>query len=161
DEQPPEVLARHSDLAAARSADGRLDVGRKDPRFWPAAGVVLDVLAAVEARVADAAVLLGLSTGNLIDFLQTDPKLWQEGHPPPRPLRPQAAPLRHVETRRLHLDRQTTPGGAGPARRPGGVGLAAGAGDRVDDLADRATPPPRLGQRRRPDDDARPRRGHG
>jgi RF-1 domain len=80
DEQPPEVLARHPDLAAARSADGRIDVGRKDPRFWPAAGVVLDVMAAVEARVADAAALLGLSTGNLIDFLQTDPKLWQEAN---------------------------------------------------------------------------------
>jgi hypothetical protein len=52
----------------------------KDPRFWPTAGVVLDVLVAVEARVADAAALLGVSTGNLIDFLQTDPKLWQEAN---------------------------------------------------------------------------------
>ena len=52
----------------------------KDPRFWPTAGVVLDALAAVEARVADAAVLLGVSTGNLIDFLQTEPKVWQEAN---------------------------------------------------------------------------------
>jgi hypothetical protein len=37
---------------------------------------VLDVLAAVEARVGDAAERLGVSTGNLIDFLQTDPKVW-------------------------------------------------------------------------------------
>jgi hypothetical protein len=34
-------------------------------------------LAAVEARVGDAAERLGVSTGNLVDFLQTDPKLWQ------------------------------------------------------------------------------------
>jgi hypothetical protein len=39
--------------------------------------VALDVLAAVEGRVADAAALLGISTGNLVDFLQADPKLWQ------------------------------------------------------------------------------------
>jgi len=42
--------------------------------------VVLDVLNAVGASVADAADLLGVSTGNLIDFLQTDPKAWQEAN---------------------------------------------------------------------------------
>ena len=52
----------------------------RDPRFWPAVGVVLDVLTACETRVADAAALLGISTGNLIDFLQTDPKVWQEAN---------------------------------------------------------------------------------
>ena len=41
---------------------------------------MLDVLAACEGRVADAAALLGISTGNLIDFLQTDPKVWQEAN---------------------------------------------------------------------------------
>ena len=76
----PEAVARHPDYAGARGADGRLHLGAKDPRFWPAAGVVLDVLAAVEARVSDAAELLGVSTGNLVDFLQTDPKLWQEAN---------------------------------------------------------------------------------
>jgi hypothetical protein len=75
-----ETVSALPDFAPARSADGRLHVGARDPRFWPAAGVALDVLAAVEARVADAAVLLGVSTGNLIDFLQTDPKLWQEAN---------------------------------------------------------------------------------
>jgi hypothetical protein len=43
-------------------------------------GVVLDVLAATAARVAEAAALLGVSTGNLIDFLQIDPKVWQEAN---------------------------------------------------------------------------------
>ena len=74
---PLENVVSLSDYAPARSQDGRLHVGAKDPRFWPAAGVVLDVLAALECRVSEAAELLGTSTGNLIDFLQTDPKLWQ------------------------------------------------------------------------------------
>jgi hypothetical protein len=60
--------------------EGRLPPTRKDPRFWPAVGVVLDVLHAVEARVSDAAGRLGVSTAHLIDFLQTDPKVWQEAN---------------------------------------------------------------------------------
>jgi hypothetical protein len=76
----PEALAAHPDYRAARGADGRLDLGRKDPRFWPAAGVALDVLAAVGARVSDAAEALGVSTANLIAFLQTDPKLWEQAN---------------------------------------------------------------------------------
>ena len=72
-----ETPVDHPDFAPARGADGRLHVAPRDPRFWPAAGVVLDVLAAVEARVGEAADRLGVSTGNLVDFLQTDPKLWQ------------------------------------------------------------------------------------
>jgi hypothetical protein len=76
----PEAVAAHPDYADARDAGGRLHMNPKNPRFWPAVGVVLDVLAAVESRVADAADLLGVSTGNLIDFLQTDPKVWQEAN---------------------------------------------------------------------------------
>jgi hypothetical protein len=76
----PEFVAALPDYAAARDRSGKLPPGRKDPRFWPAAGVVLDVLAATSARVADAAALLGVSTGNLIDFLQADPKVWQEAN---------------------------------------------------------------------------------
>ncbi len=70
-------IIQHPDFAPARDGLGRLHLGIKDPRFWPAVGVVLDVLAAVEARVADAAKLLGISTANLVDFLQADPKVWQ------------------------------------------------------------------------------------
>jgi hypothetical protein len=72
-----ERLAVHPDLVAARGSDRRLHLNPKNPLFWPLAGLVLDVLHEVEARVSDVAELLGLSTGNLIDFLQTDPKLWQ------------------------------------------------------------------------------------
>ena len=76
----PEAVAGHPDYAPARGSDGRLHLSAKDARFWPAVGVALDVLTAVEARVADAAGLLGVSTGNLVDFLQTDPKVWQEAN---------------------------------------------------------------------------------
>src|ERR1041385_5144948 len=34
---------------------GRLNLGRKDPRFWPAVGVVLDVLHVLAARVSETA----------------------------------------------------------------------------------------------------------
>jgi hypothetical protein len=79
---PPDALSADAvtqlpDYAPARGPDGRLHLSAKDPRFWPAAGVALDVVAAVEGRVGDAAALLAISTGNLVDFLQTDPKLWQ------------------------------------------------------------------------------------
>ncbi|MBY0524964.1 MAG: peptide chain release factor-like protein [Gemmataceae bacterium] len=85
DELPAESLTpgaalEHPDYREARSADGRLDLGRKDPRFWPAVGVALDVLQALEARVSDAAEALGVSTGNFIEFLRVDPKVWQQAN---------------------------------------------------------------------------------
>lgn len=78
DAHTPEAIAQLPDYAAAQTSGGRLNLSVRDARFWPAVGVVLDVLADCEARVADAASLLGISTGNLIDFLHTDPKVWQE-----------------------------------------------------------------------------------
>jgi hypothetical protein len=66
-----------AEYASARDGVGRLHLGRKDPRFWPAVGVVLDVLSALSARVGEAAAVLGVSTGNLIDFLHTDDKVWE------------------------------------------------------------------------------------
>jgi hypothetical protein len=76
----PEAMAAHPDYATARGRDGRLQLSAKNPLFWPAVGVALDAITACESRVADAAILLGISTGNLIDFLQTDPKVWQEAN---------------------------------------------------------------------------------
>jgi hypothetical protein len=88
----PETLAAIDDLREARGRDGRFSLGRRDIRFWPAAGVVLDVLDAVQGRVSEAAAALGVTTGNLNEFLSTDPKLWEQanqlrgrhGHPPLR-----------------------------------------------------------------------------
>src|SRR5262249_30363430 len=76
----PEGVATHPDYHEARNGEGRLVLGRKDRRYWPAVGVVLDVLQAVRARVSDAAAVLGLSTGNLIAFLSSDPKVWEQAH---------------------------------------------------------------------------------
>jgi hypothetical protein len=72
------ALPTREELTGAKTATGRLDVGRRDARFWPAIGVLLDVLEAAEARVSEAAKLVGISTGNLIDFLQADPKVWEQ-----------------------------------------------------------------------------------
>lgn len=83
DELSPEALANVTTrpyYAAARAGDGRLHLGRKDPRFWPVVGLVLDVLQAVGARVSEAAQALGISTGNLIDFLQVDEKVWEQAN---------------------------------------------------------------------------------
>lgn len=69
-----------AELRQARDGEGRLHLGRKDPRYWPAVGVVLDALQARQARVSDAAELLGISTGNLIAFLASDPKVFEQAN---------------------------------------------------------------------------------
>jgi hypothetical protein len=76
----PEALAARAEYRDARDKNGRLDLGRKDVRFWPVAGLVLDVLQALQARVGETAAALGISTGNLIDFLQTAPKIWEQAN---------------------------------------------------------------------------------
>ena len=42
--------------------------------------MVLDVLQAMGGRVSEAAAALGITTGNLIDFLQVEPKVWQQAN---------------------------------------------------------------------------------
>lgn len=64
----------------ARGPDGRLHLSAKDPRFWPTAGVALDVLTETKGQVSTAAERLGVSTANLVEFLAADPKLWQEAN---------------------------------------------------------------------------------
>lgn len=76
----PGASVDHPDFREARGPDGRLRLGRKDVRFWPAVGVALDVLAAVEGRVSEAAEALGVTTANLIDFFRTEPKVWQQAN---------------------------------------------------------------------------------
>jgi hypothetical protein len=80
DELSPDAVATLPDYRDARHPNGRLDLGRKDPRYWPAVGIVLDVLQAVEARVSDAAAILGISTGNLIAFLRGEDKVWEQAN---------------------------------------------------------------------------------
>lgn len=76
----PDGAANLHGMGKALSSGGRLELGRKDVRFWPAVGVVLDVLLASEAKVSDASQALGISTANLIQFLRTDPKVWEQAN---------------------------------------------------------------------------------
>ncbi len=80
DQRTPEHLATRPDYGPARDEEGRLHVGVRDPRFWPAAGVVLDVLLAFEARLSEAAEALGTTTANLGDFLRSDDKVWEQAN---------------------------------------------------------------------------------
>jgi hypothetical protein len=80
EEIPAGRLTAGGMILECRDGAGRLALGRRDPRFWPTVGVMLDVLQAVQARVSDGAAILGLSTGNLIDFLQTEPKVWEQAN---------------------------------------------------------------------------------
>jgi 2-methylaconitate cis-trans-isomerase PrpF len=73
----PDVVLNHPDLVGGIVA-GKLVPTPKMVIFWPVAGVVLDLLVAGNAQVSTAAVALGVSTANLVEFLQSDPKLWQE-----------------------------------------------------------------------------------
>lgn len=56
----------------AGAAELRLEIGRKDRRFWTVAAWLLDLLAACEGRVGEAAKLLNISTGNLTSVFQDD-----------------------------------------------------------------------------------------
>jgi hypothetical protein len=76
----PEGPAGRIDYQGARTAEGRLDLGRKDPRYWPVVGVALDVLLACEARLSESAQALGVTTANLGDFLRSDDKVWEQAN---------------------------------------------------------------------------------
>ncbi|MBI2806364.1 MAG: peptide chain release factor-like protein [Planctomycetes bacterium] len=73
-------VSQRAELASVRSPAGKIEVGRKDARFWPLVSLVLDVLEATEARVGESAAALGISTGHLIDFLQCEPKVWEQAN---------------------------------------------------------------------------------
>ena len=59
---------------------GRLDVGRRDARYLPAAAAVLDVLVALNGSLGDTARRLGVTTGNLSDFVTSDDDLMLEAN---------------------------------------------------------------------------------
>jgi hypothetical protein len=85
EEVPPEELnaerlAARPDYGPARDGDGRLHLGVRDPRYWPAVGVALDVLWACQARLSEAAAALGLTTAQLGDFLRSDDKVWEQAN---------------------------------------------------------------------------------
>jgi hypothetical protein len=59
---------------------GRLDVGRRDARYLPAVGAVLDILVACKGSVSEAARRLGITTGNLSSFLTEDEDVYVEAN---------------------------------------------------------------------------------
>ena len=73
----PEKYARSALLASCVSHDGRLCLGRRDQRYYPAISEILDVLAACGGRVSEVARCLGVPTANLVKLIQSDPKLRQ------------------------------------------------------------------------------------
>ena len=70
----PEGVASY--IHGRDTPSARLNVGRKDGQFWPVSQYVLDVLAAHEARLSEAAAHLGVTTSNLIVHLKKDHHLF-------------------------------------------------------------------------------------
>jgi hypothetical protein len=71
---PPPVVAscRFTPKGAEAGAPLRLQVGRKDARFWTVAQFLLDLLDACQGRISQAADLLSITTGNLTSILTAD-----------------------------------------------------------------------------------------
>src|SRR5579871_3190410 len=76
----PQKLRSRPDWPGLPDEGGRLKIGRKDPIFWPTVGLVLDIFQACQARLTDAAGLLGITTANLADFLRVEPKVWEQAN---------------------------------------------------------------------------------
>ena len=74
----PEFVSECIFRPRGRSAEGacRLEVGRKDRRFWQVGAFLLDLLETFEGRMAPAAVQLGITTGNLARVLKSDRHLF-------------------------------------------------------------------------------------
>ena len=71
---PAPPLANHLHPAKGGPAKGnaRLTIGRRHEDFWAVAAQVLDVLEACQGRLSDAAGVVGLSTAQLVGFLQSE-----------------------------------------------------------------------------------------
>ncbi|MFA6135042.1 MAG: peptide chain release factor-like protein [Phycisphaerae bacterium] len=68
----PPVVAECTFVARGGDSKGkrRLEVGRKDHRFWVVAAFLLDVLDHFAGQLSAAAAHLGISTGNFVGILQ-------------------------------------------------------------------------------------------
>lgn len=65
------------ELEAQRDSRGRLAVNQKNPAYPLIVAIALDALAAAEGSFARAARPLGITTSQLIKFLQSDPDIWR------------------------------------------------------------------------------------
>jgi len=61
-------------------AERKLKLSPKGEPFWQVARLVMAVLDACGASVRDAADLLGLSTGHLVSFIESDEKVWEQAN---------------------------------------------------------------------------------
>lgn len=70
----PAVAAECMFTARGGPAAGkrRLEVGRRDRRFWAVAAYLLDVLDYHQGRLAEAADHVGISTGNFVGLLESE-----------------------------------------------------------------------------------------
>lgn len=57
-----------------------IQISPKQDLFFPLAGWVLDLLLIRSGRVAEVAAILGISTAQTVDFLQSEPNLWKEAN---------------------------------------------------------------------------------
>jgi len=63
-------------LGSCLGRDESLQLGARDPRRYQVIHELLDVLVACGMSVRDAAALVGLSTAQVVKFIQADDKLW-------------------------------------------------------------------------------------
>lgn len=70
----PDVPA---EFAARRNSEGQLSVSQKNPGYPIIVATALDALAAAQGSYAAAGKALGLTTSQLIRFLQADPQVWR------------------------------------------------------------------------------------
>lgn len=68
-------------LTALRDSGGRLHAASsRDPRYWPAVAVLLDLLDVHAARVSDVAERVGTTTANVLSILELDPRAWEQAN---------------------------------------------------------------------------------
>ncbi len=75
----PAVVAECIFAPRGRSPEAakyKLDVGKRDARFWSVAAYLLDVLDSLEGKLADSARFIGISTSNMTNFLRVHRHLW-------------------------------------------------------------------------------------
>lgn len=73
--QPPPATVRQclfTPRGGPQAGQLRLQIGRKDSRYWQVAAYLLDLLDHFQGHLADAAAHLGVSTGNLVGLLEQD-----------------------------------------------------------------------------------------
>ncbi len=66
-----------SELTAARTREGRLELGRRDARYLATLAALFDLLAAAEWRPSKAAQRLDVSSASLSRFLERDRAAWR------------------------------------------------------------------------------------